>query len=127
MPFDLDKICEEITAREQRGRETSIIALSEGAGNSEEIADYIKERTGRDMKRVVLGYTQRGGEPTVFDRILAMKMGARAVELLEKGIGGRVVGIRQNEIVDDDIDEALSMELKFNHELYAQYEAMTNY
>ena len=127
VPFDLDKICEEITAREQRGRETSIIALSEGAGNSEEIADYIKERTGRDMKHVVLGYTQRGGEPTVFDRILAMKMGARAVELLEKGIGGRVVGIRQNEIVDDDIDEALSMELKFNHELYAQYEAMTNY
>lgn len=56
-----------------------------------------------------------------------MKMGARAVELLEKGIGGRVVGTRQNEIVDDDIDEALSMELKFNYELYAQYEAMTNY
>lgn len=52
---------------EQRGRETSIIALSEGAGNSEEITEYIKEHTGRDMKRVVLGYTQRGGEPTVFD------------------------------------------------------------
>ena len=125
--FDLDAICEEIMARTARGRETSIIALSEGAGDSKEVADYIREKTGRDMKHVVLGYTQRGGEPTVFDRILAMKTGARAVELLEQGIGGRVVGVRNNEIVDDDIDEALAMELKFNYKLYEQYLAMTNY
>lgn len=127
VPFDLDAICEEIMARTARGRRTSIIVLSEGAGSSAEMADYIREHTGRDLKHVVLGYTQRGGEPTVFDRILAMRMGARAVELLEQGIGARVVGVRHNEIIDEDIDEALAKELKFDHKLYEQYQAMTNY
>ena len=127
VPFDLDDICKEIVERQKRGRETSIIALSEGAGNSAEIAQYIKEKTGRDMKNVVLGYTQRGGEPTVFDRVLAMKCGRKAVELLNDGIGGRVVGIRDNKIFDEDIDEALSRELRFDHELYEQFLAQTNY
>ena len=127
VPFELDDICKQIEERQKKGRETSIIVLSEGAGDSAEIAEYIKEKTGRDMKNVVLGYTQRGGEPTVFDRVLAMKCGKRAVELLNEGIGSRVVGIRKNRIYDLDIDEALTEKLEFDYELYEQYLQMTNY
>ena len=54
-------------------------------------------------------------------------MGIRAVELLVEGIGGRVVGIRDNKIIDDDIDEALAMPLKFDYDLYNQHLAMSNY
>lgn len=125
--FDLDKICDEILARDARGRETSIIALSEGAGKAADVAEYIKNKTGKDTKSVVLGYTQRGGEPTSFDKILAMKTGIRAIELIEKGIGGRVVGIRNNVIIDEDIDEALSRKLEFETDLYNAYVDMTNY
>jgi len=125
--FDLDDICREIEERFARGREVSIIAMAEGAGNAEEIADYIREKTGRDLKHVVLGYTQRGGEPTVFDRVLAMQMSARAIELMEQGIGGRVVGIHENKIVDEEINTALAMPLKFDYALYEQYCAMMNY
>ena len=127
VPFELDDICKQIEERQKKGRDTSIIVLSEGAGDSAEIAEYIKEKTGRDMKNVVLGYTQRGGEPTVFDRVLAMKCGKRAVELLNEGIGSRVVGIRKNRIYDLDIDEALTEKLEFDYELYEQYLQMTNY
>ncbi len=125
--FDADEICESIQIRENRGKATSIIVISEGAGKSEALAKYIQSKTGRDVKSIVLGYVQRGGAPSVFDRVLSMQMGARAIELAAKGIGGRVVGIRNGKIIDDDIDDALHMELKFDYELYRQYMAMVNY
>jgi 6-phosphofructokinase 1 len=71
-----------------------------------------------ETRATVLGYIQRGGSPTAADIILASRMGNYAVELLEKDIGNRVVSIRNNKIVDDDINEALAMENKFNKELY---------
>jgi 6-phosphofructokinase 1 len=125
--FDLDKVCEDILERKKNRREVSIIVLSEGAGDSEEIATAIKARTGLDVKSNILGYTQRGGEPTVFDRILAMRTGVRAVELLDEGQGGRVVGIRNNKIIDEDIDKALSRKKKFDTELYNDYLNMMNF
>jgi 6-phosphofructokinase 1 len=71
-----------------------------------------------ETRATVLGYIQRGGSPTAADIILASRMGNYAVELLEKDMGNRVVSIRNNKIVDDDINEALAMENKFNKELY---------
>ena len=101
--------------------------MSEGAGKGWDLADYIRKKAGYDTKCIVLGYVQRGGAPSAFDRILAQKMGIRAVELLVEGAGGRVVGIRKNQIVDDDIDEALAMPLRFDYDLYYQHLAMSNY
>ena len=127
VPHDYDTLCQELKTREQKGKSNSIIVMSEGAGKGWDLADYIRQKAGYDTKCIVLGYVQRGGAPSAFDRILAQKMGIRAVELLVQGIGGRVVGIRENKIVDDDIDEALAMPLKFDYDLYYQHLAMSNY
>ncbi|MBS6511268.1 MAG: 6-phosphofructokinase [Clostridiales bacterium] len=127
VPHNYDTLCQELKTREQKGKSNSIIVMSEGAGKGWDLADYIRQKAGYDTKCIVLGYVQRGGAPSAFDRVLAQKMGIRAVELLVEGIGGRVVGIRDNKIIDDDIDEALAMPLKFDYDLYNQHLAMSNY
>jgi 6-phosphofructokinase 1 len=118
MPIDIDKLCRRIIEGRNRGKSSSIIILAEGAGKALELEKIIEEKTGMETRATVLGYIQRGGSPTAADIILASRMGNYAVELLEKDIGNRVVSIRNNKIVDDDINEALAMENKFNKELY---------
>jgi 6-phosphofructokinase 1 len=125
--FDVDEICESILDRESRGKNTSIIAISEGAGSSEALAKYMNANTTKEVRSIVLGYVQRGGAPSAFDRTLAMRLGAKAVDLAVKGFGGKAVGIRNSQIVVDDIDDALSVPLEFDHTMYEQYAAMTNY
>ena len=66
----------------------------------------------------VLFHVQRGWSPSAFDRILASRLGNKAVELLIEGKSGRVVGIKDNKIIDMDIDEALSMKKTFDDDLY---------
>jgi 6-phosphofructokinase 1 len=85
----------------------------------------MRAKANLDAKAIVLGYIQRGGNPSAFDRIRASRMGIRAVELLSQGIGGRVVGIRDEKIIDEDIDEALSMELKFDMDLYEEFKILS--
>jgi 6-phosphofructokinase 1 len=118
VPFDLDKICDHLVHDRIRGKFTSIIMISEGAGKGESLANYIHAKTGLDVKAIVLGYIQRGGTPTADDRVLASRLGMRAVELLIEGKAGRVVGVRDNKVVDDDIGDALAMKPKFDNKLY---------
>lgn len=125
--FDVDAVCDSLQSRRIKGYMTSIIIISEGAGKGEALANYIRAKTGYDVKAIVLGYIQRGGDPSAFDRLIATKMGVRAVKLLMDGIGDRVVGIRNNKIVDYDIDEALAMKMKFDKKLYDDFQQMNNY
>ena len=74
-----------------------------------EFAKKIEKETGFETKAEVLGRLQRGGSPSAADRILASRLGSHAIELLNNGKAGRVVGIRDNHIVDYDIEEALTM------------------
>jgi len=126
VPFDIDAICDDLVHDRIRGKLTSIIMISEGAGKGESLANYIHAKTGLDVKAIVLGYIQRGGRPTVDDRILASRLGVRAVELLMEGKAGRVVGIRDNHVVDDDIAEALAMQAKFDQKLYDMSSILTS-
>ena len=86
-----------------------IVIVAEGVGGTAEIAKKIEAETGVESRATILGHVQRGGSPTERDRIMASQMGSRAVDLLTQGIGNRVVGIRDNKIVDFDIFEALKM------------------
>ena len=81
------------------------------------MAKKIEDETGIETRATILGHTQRGGSPTVKDRVTATKMGIHAVELLKQGIGNRVVAVKSGEIVDYDILEGLNMERKFDDEL----------
>ncbi|MEF2919728.1 MAG: 6-phosphofructokinase [Acutalibacteraceae bacterium] len=117
--FDLEKdVIERMTATQKTGKKHFIVIVAEGVGNSEEIAKYIEERTGVETRLTVLGHVQRGGMPTLRDRVVASQMGYKAVELLANGIGNRVVALSKGEIVDYDITEALDMKSVFNEDLY---------
>lgn len=116
--FDKDELCRTIMEGKRNGKTHNLILLAEGIGGAFELAKEVEEVTGIETRATVLGHIQRGGSPSAFDRILASKMGARAVDVLLEGKTSRVIGIRDNKIIDDDIDEALAMERKFDEELY---------
>ncbi len=118
-PYNLERdVIAKITKTQQTGKKNFIVVVAEGVGGTENIARQIQELTGIDTRATILGHVQRGGSPTVRDRVLATQLGYHAVELLEQGIGNRVVGIKADKVVDFDIDEALEMEKPFEEELY---------
>ncbi|MDQ0975566.1 6-phosphofructokinase 1 [Neobacillus niacini] len=105
--FDMAEIAERLRKGQERGKKHSIIIVAEGVCNGNEFAQQLKEATNFDTRVSVLGHIQRGGSPTAADRVLASRLGARAVELLIDGKGGRAVGMESNRVVDYDIVEAL--------------------
>lgn len=116
--YDIDNICRKIIASTNRGKTQSIILVAEGVGSADDICKQIQEKTGLESRTTVLGHIQRGGSPTAKDRILASEFGAHAVQCLIDGKSSRVVGVRDNKVIDLDIDEALSMKSKFNEQMY---------
>lgn len=118
MEYDIDKICEKAMVGRNRGKLHNIIILAEGVGNPYELAKAMEEKTGIETRVTVLGYLQRGGTPTTMDRIYASLMGKKAVELLMENKGNRVLGIKCNNIIDMDINEALKVEKKFDFDMY---------
>ncbi|MDF3000252.1 MAG: pfkA [Bacillota bacterium] len=110
-PVDMNKICRTLIQGKNRGKMHSVILRAEGVEMStQELAKTIEERTGMETKVVVLGYIQRGGSPTARDRMLATRMGYKAVELLlEEGMTSKAVGIKGDEIIYHDLEEALNM------------------
>lgn len=116
--FNEDELCRKILEGKLRGKLHNLVILAEGVGGAEQLAKEVQEVTGIETRATVLGHIQRGGSPSAFDRILASRMGAAAVELLTEGKSSRVVGVRNGKIFDEDIEVALSVERKFDGELY---------
>lgn len=118
-PVDIDKmVVQKILDTKATGKRHFIVVVAEGVGRTEEIAKYIEEKTGIESRATILGHVQRGGSPTLRDRVVASAMGHHAVELLSNGIGDRVVALQNGNIVDLDITEALNMKRVFDEELY---------
>ena len=118
MPYDLDKIAKKMLEFKARGKQNFIIVVAENIGHADEIAKLLQEKTGIESRSTILGHVQRGGSPTVRDRVVATEMGYYAVELLEQGIGNRVVGMQGGKIVDFDIQEALAMSKPYDEKLH---------
>jgi len=114
----LEEICDKIMQGRIRGKKHSIIVLAEGAGDAREYSEKIAEATGIKTKYSVLGYIQRGGIPSSYDRLNGSKMGAKAVELLTGGVYNVAVGIKGEELFYMDITEALKTEKVFDFESY---------
>lgn len=117
-PFTMNDVIQKILNGKKNGKHHFIIVVAEGIGNSEQIAKEIQEETGIEARATILGHVQRGGSPTLRDRVAASQLGHYAVELLSQGIGNRVVGFKDNKVVDYDIQEALKMKKQFEHKLY---------
>ena len=124
---NLDKIIDKIQMRRRIGKKNHIIVNAEGIGHSHEMAKAIEEATGVETRATVLGHIQRGGNPTCKDRVFASAMGARAVELLCEGASNRVVGYKNGEFVDYDIQEALAMQKGLDPYLFHITRKLTTY
>lgn len=111
-------IIDRIRATQKTGKKHFIVIVAEGIGGVEKIAKDIQAETGIESRATILGHVQRGGSPTLRDRVVASKMGHHAVEILESGGSNRVVAMKNGKIVDFDITEALNMKKEFDVELY---------
>lgn len=126
IPFDIDKVCDKIRRREAEGRHFSIVVVAEGAtakggtvslidpeharlgGIADKLAHSIEEMTGKETRSLVLGHLQRGGSPTTFDRLLALRFGATAVRLVAERKFGMMVALQPPRIVPVPIAEAIT-------------------
>ena len=114
----IEDVIQKIRDTQKTGKKHFIVVVAEGIGGVEDIAKKIEESTGIESRATVLGHVQRGGSPTVRDRVMATQMGYAAVELLNKGIGNRVICYRDGKIVNEDIYEALNMKKPFDDDMY---------
>jgi 6-phosphofructokinase 1 len=115
--YDVDRdIVAKIKKTQRLGKKHFIVVVAEGVGEVHKLAAEIEEKTGIESRATVLGHVQRGGSPSVRDRVMATKMGFAAVELLKDGYGNRVLAYRNGEIVNYDIYEALNMKKSINTE-----------
>lgn len=116
--YKIEEVIDKIRNTQKTGKKHFIVVVAEGVGGVEKIAEQIEAATGIESRATVLGHVQRGGNPTVRDRVFATQMSFAAVKLLKDGIGNRVVGLKNGEIVNYDIYEALNMKKPFDNDMY---------
>lgn len=129
IPYDIDKVCEKIMARDQVGKKFSIVVIAEGAyprggsesvlgeslpgeakrlgGVCEDLAQTIQRKTGKESRSLTLGHLQRGGQPTGYDRLLATRFGGAAIKAIEDERWGTMLALQSPHIVTIPIEEAL--------------------
>ncbi len=116
--FDVgEDIIKPILACRNAGKNHYIVINAEGVGGTMEIAEEIRQKTGISTNTTILGYLQRGGSPTVRDRVAASLMGAKATQLLAQGISGRVIAMKGDSVIDLDIETALDMKKEIDDHL----------
>jgi 6-phosphofructokinase 1 len=124
VPYDLDDVAEKIIRGINRGKNHSIIIVSEGAGDIWQIADKLRSATGFESRVTVLGHVQRGGAPTAEDAVLAAAMGSKAVDALQQrapeatGPLSLMVALDCQEVVIRPLAEAFKGERVFDRDLY---------
>ncbi len=139
IPFDMEIVCEKIMDNALREKDYAIVVVAEGAtamggeviskgngelgrselllgGIGEWVASEIRERTGKDTRSLVLGHLQRGGSPTTFDRLLAMRFGAAAIRLVERGVFGHMVALATPHMTSVPLEDAVKSRKKVKME-----------
>ena len=115
--FNIDSMCEEIKAMYDAGKRYSIIVVAEGAGSAIEIGKAVEEKTGIDTRVSVLGHIQRGGSPTVEDRMKASMLGEKAALAIISGASDIVFGFNEGKVVGVNLFEAVNNTKTLNPEL----------
>lgn len=135
IPYDLDAVYQRIVQGQQLGKNHSIIVVAEGvdgppSGEAESVAmrvgRYIRERGGFEVRVIILGHLQRGGNPTAYDRILASRLGHKAALLALQGIGGKMVGIVHDRIEAFDLQEAIEGHKAIDEEFYTLAQTLSS-
>ncbi|RBW60392.1 6-phosphofructokinase [Tenacibaculum sp. E3R01] len=125
----LDRMLESLKKSKRSGKSSSIVVVAEGdksGKNVYELANYVEENLPEYEVRVsVLGHMQRGGSPTCFDRVLASRLGVKAVELLIDGNSNLMVGLKNNEVIATDLEKAIKGIQNIDMELLRVSDIMT--
>jgi len=121
----IDRIVAKIEEGKKVGRKHHIVVVAEGISGSADMAKVVEERTGIETRATILGHIQRGGAPTVRDRVIAAQMGQKAIDLLKQGKSNRVVIMKANIIEDVDINEGLAMTKSISEDDYALAEMLS--
>jgi 6-phosphofructokinase 1 len=90
-----------------RGKKSSIIVVAEGAARGHDVEKYIDAQAGFEARCVVLGHMQRGGSPSAFDRVLALRMGSMAANRLISGYSGEMIGMDRNRLISHPLNYVL--------------------
>lgn len=109
IPYSLMDICENVKAMRKKGKSSSIVIVAEGAAKGQEVQQFLTEHTGFEARCLVLGHMQRGGSPSAFDRVLALRLGAMAANRLISGYSGEMVGIDHGRMVSHPLSYVLSV------------------
>lgn len=116
--YDIDAMVKKALNGIKRGKRHHIIVVAEGAADSYELSKELEEKTGIETKVTVLGHVQRGGVPTVFDRLMASRMGNQAVKLLKNGRTGIALGLKCNEIIKLNMEDALKIPKRIDKDIF---------
>lgn len=108
IPNSIFDVCDDIKAAALKGKKSSLIIVAEGAGKASDVRDIIEENTGFEARYLVLGHMQRGGSPTAFDRVLALRLGAFAANRLISGFKGEMAGVDGGKLVSQPLSYVLS-------------------
>ncbi|MFZ4506529.1 MAG: 6-phosphofructokinase [Fimbriimonas sp.] len=108
IPYNLEEICNNLRAASAKGKKSSIIVVAEGAARAADVKEFISTNTDFECRYLVLGHMQRGGGPTAFDRVLAMRLGAYATNRLLSGFRSEMVGVDGNKLVSHPLSYVLS-------------------
>ncbi len=114
--YDLDKICTDMKAAYDAGKRYILVVLAEGAGNAQDVGSVIAEKTGIDTRVSVLGHIQRGGSPTVLDRVRASQLGEQAALALISGLSDIVFGYSKGHVVTINLHDAVTNKKKLDPE-----------
>ena len=124
VPYSLLDICKNLLSSADRGKKSSIIVVAEGAARASDVKVFIEKNTGFDCRYLVLGHLQRGGSPTVFDRVLALRLGSLATNRLLSGFRGEMAGVDGNKLVSHPLTYVLSTERTIDPEKLLLAEVM---
>ncbi len=123
--YNEQEIINHIIASRKKGKTHHLIINAEGIGHSMSMSRRIEAATGLETRATILGYMQRGGNPTAMDRYYASIMGARAVDVMLEGRTNRVIGYKNGQFVDVDIEEALLMQKNIDEYQYEVAKMLT--
>ncbi|MDO5440763.1 MAG: ATP-dependent 6-phosphofructokinase, partial [Erysipelotrichaceae bacterium] len=122
--YDEEGILDKLKYLESMGKNHAIVIVSEKLTDVNKLAKLITDNTNFDGRATILGHIQRGGQPTPNDRVLASRLGEKAVELLISGVGGHCVGMKEGKVVSVPIEEAMTKPRTANRELYKLFDKL---
>ena len=122
--YDEEAVLEKLRYLESMGKNHAIVIVSEKVCDVNALADKVTKATGFSGRATILGHIQRGGSPTPSDRVLASRMGSKAVDLLISGVGGHCVAIKNNEIISMPIEECIALPRSNRKDFYRLFDKL---